>query len=277
MISPDLFFWYALALKMALTAIVVVITSLVVERSGPFIGALIAALPTAGGAAYVILAMEHSPEFIAASATGSVAVDAAVSIFSLVYAVLAQRRGLVPSLGVSLLVWLACAGLMRLVDWSMPGAVMLNVVVFAITIPLSWRYRASGPPKMFLRTPFDIPLRGLAAAIVVAVVTTASHSIGSVASGIFALFPIILCSSIVILHPRVGGPATASMLAHAQVAYVGLSLGFVAVHYLVAPLGTWGALVAGLGVCIAWSLMLFLVRVGLTRRSARIGASQAAP
>ncbi len=277
MISPDLIFWYGLALKMALTAIVVVITSIVVERSGPFIGALIAALPTAGGAAYVILAIEHPPDFIAASATGSVAVDAAVSVFSLVYAVLAQRRGLVPSLGVSLLVWLACAGLLRLVDWSMLGAVILNIVVFAITIPLSWRYRASGPPKKFLRTPFDIPLRGLAAAIVVAVVTTASHSIGSVASGIFALFPIILCSTIVILHPRVGGPATASMLAHAQVAYIGLSLGFVAVHYLVAPLGTWGALTAGLGVSMAWSLMLFLIRIGFMRRSARIAASQSAP
>ena len=33
-ISPDLLFWYGLALKMAMTAVVVVITSLAVERSG---------------------------------------------------------------------------------------------------------------------------------------------------------------------------------------------------------------------------------------------------
>jgi hypothetical protein len=76
--SPELLFWYGLALKMAMTAIVVVITSVVVERSGPFIGALIAALPTAGGAAYVILAIEHPPEFIATSAIGCVATDAGV-------------------------------------------------------------------------------------------------------------------------------------------------------------------------------------------------------
>jgi hypothetical protein len=276
-ISPDLLFWYGLALKMAMTAIVVVITSLVVERTGPFVGALIAALPTAGGAAYVILALEHPPDFIAACAVGSVATDAAVSIFSLVYAVLAQRRSLVLSLSVALLVWFICAGLFHLVHWTMFSAVLLNVVVFGVTIPLSWRYRTSGPPKKFLRTRYDIPLRGLAAAIVVAIVTTASYSIGSFASGIFALFPIIMCSSIVILHPRVGGKATASMLAHAQVAFIGLSLGFVAVHYLVPMIGTWWALTLGLGVCIAWSLMLFLLRIALTRWAAKASPSPVAP
>ena len=123
--------------------------------------------------------------------------------------------------------------------WTPLTAAALNATVFSITIPLSWRYRASGPPKKFLRTAFDLPLRALAAAIVVAVVTTASYRIGSFASGVFALFPIIFCSSIVILHPRVGGPATASMAAHAQVAFIGLALGFLFVHYLAEPLGSW--------------------------------------
>src|SRR5580704_15362256 len=217
MIAPELLFWYGLVLKMALTALVVVITSIVVERSGPFVGALIAALPTAAGAAYVILAIEHPVSFIAASALGTVATAAAVSIYCLAYAALAQRYGLLLCLSVSLLIWFMVAGLLRLIDWTPLTAVMLNAAVFAVTIPLSWRYRASGPPKKFLRTPFDIPMRALAAGVVVAIVTTASYSIGSFASGMFALFPIIMCSSIVILHPRIGGKATASMLAHAQV------------------------------------------------------------
>jgi uncharacterized membrane protein (GlpM family) len=270
MISPELIFCYELLLKMALTALVVVITSVAVERSGPFIGALIAALPTAAGAAYAILAIEHPPSFIAASAIGSAATGAAVSIFALVYAALAQRHGLVLSLGAALLLWFVVVALLRLVAWTSPAAAALNAVVFAITIPLSWRYRASGPPKKFLRTKFDIPLRALAAAIVVAVVTTASYSIGSFASGVFALFPIIFCSSIVILHPRVGGKATASMAAHAQVAFIGLALGFLFVHYLAEPLGSWLALIVGLLVCIAWSGMLLLIRLRIMRRASPI-------
>ena len=66
--SPDLFFWYALAFKVAMTATIVVVVSVAAERSGPFIAALIAALPTAAGATYIILALEHPPAFIAASA-----------------------------------------------------------------------------------------------------------------------------------------------------------------------------------------------------------------
>ena len=92
--SPELIFLSELALKMALTAFIVVIVSVTVERSGPFIGALIAALPTAAGAAYIILAFEHPPDFIAASAVGSAAAAATVSIFALIYTVLAQRHGL---------------------------------------------------------------------------------------------------------------------------------------------------------------------------------------
>src|SRR5215467_9246894 len=97
--SPDLLFWLELAFKMAMTAGVVVFISIVVERSGPFLGALIAALPTAAGAAYVILAIEHPPAFIAGSAVGSMAIFAAVAIFAAIYAVLAQRHGIVFSLG----------------------------------------------------------------------------------------------------------------------------------------------------------------------------------
>src|SRR5579871_2156961 len=115
--SPELIFVCELALKMAMTAFIVVVISVVVERSGPFIGALIAALPTAASAAYIILAFEHPPEFIAASAVGSAAATAAVSIFCLAYAVLAQRHGVVLSVGVSILIWFMAAAALKLVSW----------------------------------------------------------------------------------------------------------------------------------------------------------------
>ena len=114
--SPELIFLSELALKMALTAFIVVIVSVTVERSGPFIGALIAALPTAAGAAYIILAFEHPPDFIAASAVGSAAATATVSIFALIYTVLAQRHGLVLSLGIAMAIWFVGAAALRLYD-----------------------------------------------------------------------------------------------------------------------------------------------------------------
>ena len=121
-------FWYGLLLKMVMTASIVVIASIAVERSGPFIGALIAALPTAAGAAYIILALEHPPAFIAASAIGSLAAGAAVSIFALTYAVLAQRHGLVLSLAAATLVWLAAAMALQLVHWTPVSAIAISAV-----------------------------------------------------------------------------------------------------------------------------------------------------
>ena len=58
----------------------------------------------------------------------------------------------------------------------------------------------------------------------------------------------------------IGGKATASVMAHAQAALIGLTLGFLAVHFLAEPLGAWPALAIGLGVTLAWSGMLLMVR-----------------
>jgi len=261
MTSPELMFWHELALKMVMTAAIVVVASVAVERSGPFIGALIAALPTAAGAAYIILAVQHSPSFIAASAVGTMVAGTAVSVFAAAYTMLAQRHGLLLSLGVATLLWFAVAAVLRLVDWTAWSGVVLNAATFAVAIPLTRRYRTRTPPLQAARTPFDIPLRALTAAILVAVVTTLSARIGSFASGMFAVYPIVLSSFIVILHPRVGGKAAASVLAHAQVPFIGLSLGFLAVHYCAEPLGSWWALTIGLAICIAWSGLLWVVRM----------------
>jgi uncharacterized membrane protein (GlpM family) len=259
--SPDPMFWYGLALKMAMTASIVVTASVVAERTGPFIAALIAALPTAAGATYIILALEHPPAFIAASAVGSLAANAAVAVFALAYAALAQRHGIVLSITVALLIWFGAAALLRLVDWTPMTALALNAAVFAVTVLLSVRYRGVAMPRETLkRSRYDIPLRAAAVALVVALVTTASHWIGSFASGVLAVFPIVMASFAVIVHPRVGGKAAAAVFAHAQPALVGLGLGFLGLHYLAEPFGVWWGYAGGLAITMTWSGVLWLAR-----------------
>jgi uncharacterized membrane protein (GlpM family) len=105
-----------------MTATIVVVVSVVAERSGPFIAALIAALPTAASATYIILAVEHPPAFVAAAAIGSMAANAAVAIFALTYTALAQRQGIVLSIAVATLAWFGIAAVLRLVEWTRPPA-----------------------------------------------------------------------------------------------------------------------------------------------------------
>ena len=264
--SPTLLFLFELVLKMALTATIVVTASIMVERSGPFIGAIIASLPTAASATYIILAFEHPPSFVAASAIGSLAAGVAVVIFALVYAALAQRRGLLLSLSAALLVWLACAAALHAVNWTPWTAILLNALVFTAALVIARRYRMAASPKSRVqRGRFDILLRALTVALFVVAVTTASHSIGSFASGMFAVFPVAMASFMVILHPRVGGPAAASVLAHAPAPLIGLGLGFLAVHTLAEPIGPWWSYAVGLAVVLAWNGLLWLAQQARAR------------
>lgn len=75
--SPELAFALTLLLRMAVTAAFVVSASIIIERSGPVIGALVATLPISAGPSYVFLAMDHDAAFIAQGTLASIPVNAA--------------------------------------------------------------------------------------------------------------------------------------------------------------------------------------------------------
>jgi uncharacterized membrane protein (GlpM family) len=253
-------FWYGLALKIAMTAGIVVAASVIVERSGPFIGALIAALPTAGGAALIILALEHPPEFIAAGIIGSLVANAAGAVFALTYAALAQRRSLPVSLGGAFTVWLAVVLAARAIDWTAATAVSLNVVVYPVTIVLGSRFRSNGTTRRVAFSAADLAWRAAVVTLCVLIVTIASSSIGSYLSGAFAFFPVAMGSFFIILHSRLGGAAAASVAAHVQAPLIGLGIGMVAVHYLAVPVGVWWAYLIGLAIGVGWNEVLWALR-----------------
>ena len=249
-----------LLLKIAMTVGIVVAASLVVERSGPFIGSLIASLPTAGGAVMIILAFQHTPSFIAQSAIGSMVSGAIVAIFALAYAALAQRQRLAVSLGGAFLVWCATAALSRLVDWDATGAVVLTAIVFPLTIVAGRRFRSDGVRQKVKLTGADLAWRAALVTFCVLIVTAASYSIGSYWSGLFAFFPVAMASFFVILHPRIGGPGAASVAAHVQMPLIGLNLSLLAVHWLAVPAGVWWSYLIGLSVGLSWNAILWLAR-----------------
>src|SRR4029077_13512962 len=239
---------------------IVVAASVVVERSGPFIGSLIAALPTAGGAAMIILALEHTPQFISQSAVGSLIANAACALFALSYAALAQRQSVWVSLGGAFLVWLGTVFLLRLFDWNATGAVILNVVVYPIAILAARSFRVAGAVKRVEVSGVDLAWRAAVVTFCVMVVTAASSSIGSYFSGTFAFFPVAMGSFFIILHPRIGGPAAASVAAHVLTPLIGLGLGLLAVHLLAVPIGVWWSYVIGLCIGIGWNALLWALR-----------------
>jgi hypothetical protein len=257
--SPDLGFPLALLVKMAVTAGFVVLATATAERAGALAGALVATLPIAAGPAYVFLALDHDAGFIAASALASLAINAMTAVFALVYAAMAQRYRLASSLAIGLAVWAALAATVRSVDWTLLRAVLVNLLVIPVCVALGRRFRDVAMP-LITRRWYDVPLRAGLAALLVATVVAASQRVGPQLTGILAVFPIVLSSLALILHPRIGGKASAAVLANTISGLAGFSVCLVALHLAAEPFGSAAALMLALAVSVAANLAIFAAR-----------------
>jgi len=255
--SPDLMLGLTLAVKMAVTAAAVVTASIVAERSGSFIGGLVAALPISAGPAYVFLALDHDAAFIADSALSSLAVNAGTTLFALLYILLAQNRDVVVSLFGSLAAWLGMIVLTRSVEWTLTSVLALNTMAYLLAVPIAQRFE-SAKLRPAARRWYDMPLRaGLVAALVATVVITSRH-VGPAVTGTLAVFPIVLSSLILIFQPRIGGRATAALIASTMPGLIGFAAALTVLHLAAVPLGTATALVLGLATSVLWNLGLWV-------------------
>ncbi len=254
--SPDLAFILTLALRMAVTAAFVVTASVITERSGPVIGALVATLPISAGPSYVFLALDHDAAFIAEGALASLPINAATIFLGLTYVVLAQRQSAIVSCLSAVAVWVALASVIRTIHWSLAGGLIANAVAFAICVPLLRRFRNVKMP-LITRRWYDIPLRASLVATLVATVVTLSGWVGPTVSGIIALFPVVFTSMMLILHPRIGGPATAAVLANSGWGLMGLGIAIAVLHVAALRFSSAVGLGLALATCVGWNLGLW--------------------
>jgi hypothetical protein len=256
---PEPIFWLLLILKMAVTAGLVVLSTVLAERAGPVLGALVATLPVSAGPAYVFIALNHDAAFVAEGALASLAVNVVAAVFALVYAALAQRHGLAASLSTAMAMWLVLVSAVNAIAWTTLAAVVLNVVGLALCIVVANGFRHVRMPLVTRRWS-DLLVRAAMVALLVAAVVTASEVLGAKMTGILAVFPIVLTSLILILHPRIGGPATAAVLANTLPGLAGFSLCCLTAHLLVPRMGSAAGLSAALAVSIGCNLLLWAFR-----------------
>jgi hypothetical protein len=248
----------AFAFKIVLTAAIVVGAATATVRAGPVLGALIITLPIGAGPSYFFLALQHGPEFIAASALGSLAVNALNAVFSLIYAALAQRRGLFVSLAAALAAWIVLAIALRAVEWTLVRAILLNVAVYAVCLPLAARFRHAAMP-VYRRRWYDAPLRALLVCAIVAAVLALSTRVGPTTTGILATAPIVMTSITLILHPRVGGKVSAAVIANGLTGLVGFGVSLLVLYAAALAFGNAAALVLWLLSSMAWNLSLWAI------------------
>lgn len=250
--TADLPMWFQITFKVMIAASVVVTASVIAEKSGPFVGGLILALPVSVGPAYVLLALQASPEFIAQSALGSLASNAMVGVFVVTYLALALRVPLVLSVGVAVAAWLTGVVALKLLEPSATWLVLLNVIGSALFIPLSRRALSGAPPVPRVRRWYALPLRALLVGALVGTVLTISALIGPTWTGMAMSFPVTLTSSILIMQPAIGAAATRAMMASVLRGLAPFTLSFWLIHALAATQGVWRALGLALLAIVVW-------------------------
>ncbi len=253
-------FWTVLLLRMLATAAVVVAVSLLVERSGPLVGALVATLPISAGPAYVFLAADHPPDFVAASAAASLLSVAGTGFFMVAYALVAPRVPTAVALGAAIAAWLAGALSLSLVPWPLPAAFAL---AFGVNAAGGWltRHRRGAASRAVLRPRlWHHAVRAAAVMGLVAAVTVVGHAVGARAAGLATLAPIVFTCLIPILQPRIGGPATASMVAFSLDGMMGYAFALTLLTLTAVPLGSAPALALALAACCGWNALFLAWR-----------------
>lgn len=253
----------ALAVRMAAVAFFIIIVALASERAGPFFGAMVATLPVYTGPVFVFLALDHPPQFVERVTTASVAAFAVIPIYVLIYGLLAHAgRSMLLSLGVSSGAWLACAVFVQLYDWSLPEALLFAVPIFSAAILLAPHLTDAVPLKAGARSWIDLVVRVLLVTIVVGVVNALAPFVPTQLTGILSIMPTVMTSLILVLHNRIGGAATAALLAHSIGGLIGMLL---AITLVAATVVRWGpalSLSLALAVSVSWNLMLIAAKHG---------------
>ena len=252
-------FWVGLLARMLATAAIVVAVSALVERVGPFLGAMIATLPISAGPALVFVAMDHGPAFLEATARTGLPAFASTAIFAAVYARLAQHCRTLISVGGATTAWLLATILITRKPWSVGSALALHVAVFGAAIWATRSVRRAAPVRAAGRI-WDLPFRAMIVMSLVATVVIMGRLLGPEAAGMTAVAPMVFASVGLVLQPRVGGAVPAAMMANGLLGLIGLVVALAFLSLSATTLGSSAALSLALLICVLWNLLLVGVR-----------------
>lgn len=259
--NPELLYVASLLAKMLVTGLIVITASIITERVGPLIGALVITLPITTGPAYVFLALDHDAAFLAKTALGGLSANAVNAVFFVIYTLTAQRHGLFASLRVATLGWIAIIPIVQAHDWTLAQGVLLNVIVFGSGIFIVRRFR-DAPVPYVKREWYDIPFRAVLIALLVGAVVGLSATLGPWVTGALSVYPVAMTSAALILHNRIGGPALAALFANGLSGLLGFIFSLSVVHLTIVPLGVPLSLTLALIAAMSWNIFVWLTRRG---------------
>jgi hypothetical protein len=199
-----------LLLRLTLVPILVAAVTLASRRWGPRVGGFVTALPAVAGPTLGFYAVQQGNLFAADAARGSMLGLAGVAAFCLAYARASTWLHWAPCLIVGWGSFAVVTTLIYRVDVGPLSALLIAVAALlaarALLPPPQPVPPAAGAPR------WDLPLRMLAAAALVFILTSAANRLGSSVSGILTPFPVATAILAGFAHAQRGPAASVEFL-----------------------------------------------------------------
>ena len=251
MITP---FLIKLCLSLVVGGIWVALTTLIAERFGSKVGGLVGGLPSTALVALLFIGFFQSPEAASATTTVMPLTQGFNGLFILAF-ILFAHRGLIAGLSAALIVWFFLAAflvlsgfndfILSIAGWLLLFVVCLYIVEKKMAIPSRERMAVH-------YSFFQIVIRAVFAGCVIAFAVLMNRLGGSAFGGLFATFPAMFISTLIIIH-RTGGADFSRAVAKSLMISGMVNVPFyaIAVRYLYPTVG----LLMGTGLALLLSLM----------------------
>jgi hypothetical protein len=252
---------YHTIIPFALSALVVVLVTIIAEKYGTKTGGVIGTLPSTIIIAFLFIALDKGTTFAAESVVIVPAEMGLNLIFLLIFALLASKKMQIALFG-ALGAWTA---LTILVYYTFLNSIIISLAIYMICFFISFlilekqRNITSQDSINVHYTPLKLLGRSLIAGIVIATAVSLSN-IGVTLSGIFSVFPAIFLSTMLI-SLREHGPhftrAMAKGMIYGSPSVVSYGVG---IHFLYPTIGIFPGTIAAFLIGVLVTLLLFILR-----------------
>ena len=207
-------FWLEFIVRAFATGAVVVAVAWAAARLGPVLGGILVGLPIVLAPGFFFLLRAEEPQFVAVVAGGALYSLVATQVFLGAYIVASRGRHALVALLLAFAAW--CVAALPLS--ALPHPPLAGAVLFAAATAAMWALgrRFLPPPQRPSSSTRWLALiaRGVAAGILVGLVTVAARLIGPSLAGILLAYPVGF--SVILLSLNLDhGPAIAAQTAHA--------------------------------------------------------------
>jgi hypothetical protein len=246
-------------LKLTITPVLVALMSLAARAWGPTIGGLIMGLPWMTGPVLFFLGLEKGESFVAQACGGVLLGVVGIAGYVIAYVIAARWTGWPASLAAAAAAYVA-------VGWATSGfqpSLLLAAGFGAASLVGAFLVmpRAVGPSGPRQLPWWDIPMRMLATAALVAVITLSADVLGPEISGIVATFPVILTVVGAFTHHRWGRAAVTQLARGITLSLLSFVAFFLVVGSTVTELG----LVVSYAIAGAAALVISAAMIALNR------------